>query len=73
MEQRKHLIPEERVRLTEIQDSLIDRYVGEGNRCRAIKIEFEIKELLHEKRKLRSGRRKADIGDGANRQMYAQR
>ena len=61
MEQSKHLILEERVRLTEIQDSLIDRYVEQkealekGNRCRAIEIQFEIKELLHEKKKLSSG------------------
>ncbi len=58
----KHLIPEERVRLTEIQDLLIDRYVEqkealeEGNRCRAIELEFEIKELLREKGKSSSGR-----------------
>jgi hypothetical protein len=63
MEQSRHSIPEERARLTEIQDSLIDRYVEqkealeEGNRCRAIEIQFEIKELLEEKRNLSSGRR----------------
>jgi hypothetical protein len=47
-----------RARITEIQDLLIDRYVEqnealkEGNRCRAIELEFEIKELLHEKKKI---------------------
>ena len=49
----------ERARITQIQDLLIDRYVEqnealkEGNRCRAIELEFEIKELLHEKKKIR--------------------
>jgi hypothetical protein len=62
MEQNKHLIPEERARITRIQDLLIDRYVeqkealDEGNRCRAMELEFEIKELLHEKRASSSGR-----------------
>jgi hypothetical protein len=52
MEQSKHRIPEERARITKIQDLLIDRYVeqkealDEGNRCRAMELEFEIKELL---------------------------
>ena len=59
MEQNKHLKPEERARITEIQDLLIDRYVEqkealkEGKRCRAIELEFEIKELLHEKGKIK--------------------
>jgi len=54
MEQNKHLKPEERARITEIQDLLIDRYVEqnealeEGKRCRAIELEFEVKELLRE-------------------------
>ncbi len=62
MEQNKHLIPEERARITKIQDLLIDRYVEQkealdkGNRCRAMELEFEIKELLHEKRASSSGR-----------------
>jgi hypothetical protein len=49
----------ERAKITQIQDLLIDRYVEqnealkEGNRCRAIELEFEIKELLHEKNKIR--------------------
>jgi hypothetical protein len=52
-------MPEERARITEIQDLLIDRYVeqkealGEGQRCRAIELEFEIKELLREKEKIK--------------------
>ena len=59
MERNKHLMPEERARVTEIQDLLIDRYVEqkealeEGKRCRAIELEFEIKELLHEKEKIK--------------------
>jgi|GEM_PF-4009187 len=59
MEQNKHRMPEERVRITEIQDLLIERYVEqkealeEGKRCRAIELEFEIKELLHEKDKIK--------------------
>jgi hypothetical protein len=41
MEQNGHIIPEDRARITEIQDLLIERYVeqrealAEGNRCRA--------------------------------------
>jgi hypothetical protein len=48
----------ERAKITQIQDLLIDRYVEqnealkEGNRYRAIELEFEIKELLHEKKKI---------------------
>jgi hypothetical protein len=59
MEQNKHLMPEDRTRITEIQDLLIDRYVeqkealGNGHRCRAIELQFEIKELLHEKEKIK--------------------
>ena len=59
MEQDKHLMPEEWARITEIQDLLIDRYVEqrealeEGKRCRAIELAFEIKELLHEKEKIK--------------------
>ena len=43
MERNKDLIVEERARITEIQDLLIDRYVEQkeavqgGNRCRAIR------------------------------------
>jgi hypothetical protein len=59
MKQNKHLMPEERTRITEIQDLLIDRYVEqkealeEGKRCRAMELEFEIKELQHEKEKIK--------------------
>jgi hypothetical protein len=48
------LTPEERARITEIQDLLIDRYVEQkdalekGERARAIGIGFEIKELKRE-------------------------
>ena len=43
-----------RERITDIQDLLIERYVEQkeairkGNRCRAIELEFEIKELRRE-------------------------
>jgi hypothetical protein len=59
MKQNKHLMPEERTRITEIQDLLIDRYLEqkealeEGKRCRAMELEFEIKELQHEKEKIK--------------------
>jgi hypothetical protein len=59
MKQNKPLMPEERARITEIQDLLIDRYVEqkealeEGRRCRAMELEFEIKELQHEKEKIK--------------------
>jgi len=59
MEQDGYLAVEERAKMTEIQDSLIERYVEqreaiqEGNRCRAIQLEFEIKELLREKKKIK--------------------
>ena len=48
------LTPEERARITEIQDQLIDRYVEQkeafekGEKARAIDIGFEIKELKRE-------------------------
>ena len=59
MERNQHRMPEERARITEIQDLLIERYVEQkealedGKRCRAIELEFEIKELLHEKEKIK--------------------
>ena len=61
MKQDGCLTVEERARITEIQDSLIERYVEqkeairEGNRRRAIGLEFEIKELLREKDKIKRG------------------
>jgi hypothetical protein len=54
MGQYDRLMPEERARITEIQDSLIDKYVEQnealdaGKKARAIQIEFEIKELKRE-------------------------
>jgi hypothetical protein len=54
-----YLTVEERARITEIQDSLIERYVEqkeairEGNKCRATMLEFEINELLREKDKIK--------------------
>ena len=59
MEQDGYLTARERARMTDIQDSLIERYVEQkeaihdGNRCRAIELEFEIKELLREKAKMK--------------------
>jgi hypothetical protein len=54
MERHNRLTPEERARITEIQDLLIERYVEQkealedGKRARAIEIGFEIKELRRE-------------------------
>ncbi len=48
------LTPEERARVTEIQDLLIDRYVEQkealerGQRTRAVELQFEIRELHRE-------------------------
>ena len=64
MKQHKDRAEEERAeedwdRITDIQDLLIERYVEqkeaiqEGNRCRAIELEFEIKELRREKEKIK--------------------
>jgi hypothetical protein len=53
------LTPEERGKITEIQDSLIDLYVEQkealdkGNKTRAIELGFEIKELKHEIEKIK--------------------
>lgn len=53
------LTPEERAIITEIQDLLIDRYVGQkealdkGDHARAKRIELEIKELHREKEEIR--------------------
>ncbi len=52
------LIPEERARVTEIQDLLIERYVErkeeieKGNRDRIKEIDAEIKGLLHEREEI---------------------
>ena len=54
MEKSSRLTPEERAKITEIQDLLIDRYVAQksaierGERTRSRQIEFEIEELKHE-------------------------
>jgi len=56
---KQHKNQEEWDRITDIQDLLIERYVEqkeaiqEGNRCRAIELEFEIKELRREKEKIK--------------------
>jgi len=60
MEQYDGLTPEERARIMEIQDLLIDRYielkeaVQNDNKVRAKKIEVEIRELLYEKEEIES-------------------
>jgi hypothetical protein len=54
MERHNRLTPEERTRVTEIQDMLIERYVEQkaaledGKKALAIEIGFEIKELRRE-------------------------
>lgn len=54
MEGYHSLTPGERVRITEIQDLLIERYVEqkealeEGEKARAREVEFEIQELRRE-------------------------
>jgi hypothetical protein len=54
MDQVYQLTTEERARITEIQDSLIERYVEQkeasdkGHQARAIEIQREINELHHE-------------------------
>jgi hypothetical protein len=59
MAQNKGRAQEERDRITDIQDLLIERYVEqkeairEGDRCRAIELEFQIKELRREQHKIR--------------------
>ena len=59
MNQNKDRAQQEWDRITDIQDLLIERYVEqkeairEGDRCRAIALEFEIKELRREKEKIK--------------------
>jgi hypothetical protein len=54
MEKSSRLTPEERAKITEIQDLLIDRYVAQksaiekGERTRSRQIEVEIEELKRE-------------------------
>jgi hypothetical protein len=60
MTQDDGLTPEERARIEEIQDLLIDRYVElkeevqKDNKVRAKEIEIEIRELLYEKEEIES-------------------
>ena len=57
MLQRNYPIRDE-AKFAELRDLLIDRYVEQqeaiqaGNRCRAIALEFEIKELRREKERI---------------------
>ena len=59
MGQNDRLTPEERARITEIQEFLIDRYVEQnealekGDNVRAKEIGLEIKELQREKEKIK--------------------
>jgi hypothetical protein len=59
MEQNDRLTPEERARITEIQEFLIDRYVEQnealekGDNVRAKDIGLEIKDLQREKEKIK--------------------
>ena len=61
MGQNDRLTPEERARITEIQEFLIDRYVEQnealekGDNVRAKEIGLEIKELQREKEKIKEG------------------
>jgi hypothetical protein len=60
MTQDDGLTPDERARIEEIQDLLIDRYVElkeevqNDNKVRAKEIEIEIRELLYEKEEIES-------------------
>ena len=59
MKQNKDRSQYERDWITDIQDLLVERYmeqkeaIREGNRCRAIELEFEIKELRREQEKIK--------------------
>ena len=59
MERNKNRIQQQYDKIANIQDSLIHRYVEqkeairEGNRCRAIELEFEIRELRREKEQIK--------------------
>jgi hypothetical protein len=70
MSQYDGLMPEERARITEIQDLLIDRYVeqreavAKGNNARAKAIEVEIKELQLEKEEIREWATKSSALSG---------
>jgi hypothetical protein len=59
MRQGKGFTPEERVRFTALGDLLVERYIEQrealdaGDRAHAIELQFEIKELMREKQKIR--------------------
>jgi hypothetical protein len=59
MKQGKEFTPEERAKITAIGDLLIERYIEQrealesGDRAHAIELQFEIKELMREKHKIR--------------------
>jgi molybdenum-dependent DNA-binding transcriptional regulator ModE len=59
MKQGNEFTPEERARVTAIGDMLIERYIEQrealesGDRAHAIELQFEIKELMREKQKIR--------------------
>jgi hypothetical protein len=58
MKQVKDALLEKRTRITAIADLLIERYLEQkealaaGDRTHAIALQFEIKELVHEKEKI---------------------
>ena len=64
MEKSSELTPEERAKITEIQDLLIDRYVAlksameKGDKARSSEIEFSIDEL---KREIEGIKERADV------------
>jgi hypothetical protein len=70
MSQYDGLTPEERARIAEIQDLLIDRYVEQreavatGDNARAKEIEVEIKELQLEKEEIREWATKSSALSG---------
>jgi hypothetical protein len=59
MKQGAEVTPEERARITAIGDLLIERYIEQrealeaGDRAHAIELQFEIKELMREKQKVK--------------------
>jgi hypothetical protein len=59
MKQGNEFTPEERARMTAIGDLLIERYIEQrealdaGDRAHAIELQFEIKELMRERQKVK--------------------
>jgi hypothetical protein len=59
MEKNRNSTHQEHDKIANIQNLLVHRYVEqkeairEGNRCRAIELEFEIRELLREKQQIK--------------------